>query len=321
MPKKLKILIADFLDGSLAYGLRGLGHVVDEIPDVTREEFLKVLPQYHGVVLRSKFKFGIGEFEIARNLKFIGRGGAGLDGIDLAEADRRGIQVLNAPEGNARAVAEHSLGMAFMLVHNLKRAADEVEHYNWRREENRGSELSSMTVGILGFGHMGREFGELIAGICARTIFYDVDETINPSKGVESVSLEEFKAETDLLSIHIQLTEENVSLINKEYLRGFKNCKYLINTSRGKVVDIPSIIDLLKNKKLDGVALDVLPNERLDTLEKEEKDAFEWLCSSPSAIITPHIAGWSKESYQGISEVLLAKIQKHILQIGGYSDD
>ena len=311
-----RILVADVLHPVIRdlEKIQGVELVVQE--NISEQEFLDMLPEFQGVVLRSKFPFKGEMFERAGNLKFIARGGAGLDGIDLNEAANRGIEIISAPEGNSNAVAEHTLGLTLGLLHRLHKSNLEVMEFIWQREENRGRELAEMVVGILGFGNMGKAFGHLVSPLAKETIAYDIDDSVGPIDGVRFVDFEEFRMKTQILSVHIQLNQENIKLINKEYLKEFTNLKFLVNTSRGKVVALTDILDLLKRAKLDGVGLDVLPIEDMNSLSGDQKELYQSLFDHPMAIVTPHIAGWSKRSFKKIGETLFVKIQNFILQNG-----
>jgi D-3-phosphoglycerate dehydrogenase / 2-oxoglutarate reductase len=310
-----KILIADVLHPLLVDSLRKLPVVIDVVPEIEDDEFLRILPQYHGVVLRSRFKLGPLAFEKAKNLRFIARGGAGIDGIDLESAEKYGIDILTAAEGNSNSVAEHCLGLIFGLIHNLFKSSHEVKQFEWLREENRGIELADLTVGILGYGNMGRALGKIVSPLCKKVIAYDILD-LKPDSGVEMVDLESFRKETQVLSIHIQMSDENRNCLDLNFLSQFRDMKFLINTSRGEVLDLGALETLLGSGKLLGAGLDVLSIEQFNLINSEQKSQLERIFSYPSVVVTPHIAGWSIQSFKKISRVLMLKIQNYILQNG-----
>lgn len=314
--KVWNILVADHLHPSLLQLQDSLPIAFDVKPEITFEETLRVVGKYHGIILRSKFRFGKELFEAASNLNFLGRGGAGLDGIDLDLAREKNIEVINAPEGNANAVAEHTLGMLLSLIHNLHKASLEVMDFKWLREENRGVELKDLVVGILGYGNMGKAFGELVKLLSKETIAFDVDPAVRANRGVRLVDFETLKERAEVLSVHIPLNEENRFLLDSRYFSGFRNLKFLINTARGKVLDLDAAELLLKNEEFRGLGLDVLPVEDFNRVGSDQKIQYERLFHHPKVLVTPHIAGWSIQSFEGISRALSLKIKNHILQNG-----
>ncbi len=311
-----RILIADKLHPCILDLAKEIKVQCDVMEDMDSHGLGEIVHDYHGVILRSKFLFGKDLFDKAKNLKFIARGGAGLDGIDLGEAAKRGVEVVNAPEANSNAVAEHTLGMTLGLLHRLYKSNREVKDFLWIREENRGRELSQMVVGILGYGNMGKAFGKVVQPLAKRTMAFDIDSSIEAVDGVEMVGFEEFCREVQILSIHIHLTDENFQIIDKAYLKGFDQIDFLVNTSRGRVMNLTDIYDLLRREELKGVGLDVLPIENMEKLDQSQKELYKSLFEHPMAIVTPHIAGWSKRSYRKISEILFTKIRNYILQNG-----
>lgn len=284
----------------------------DYRPDIGRAEILEIIPNYEGLMVRSKT--AIDEEIIAKGtrLKMIARAGAGLDKIDLEAASARGIKILNAPEGNRDAVGEQTIGMLLSLLHNVYRADLEVRNYQWRREANRGVELMDKVVGIIGYGNMGKAFAKRLSSFgCKDVIAYDR----RPNQGddyARQVSMDEVFARAEIVSLHIPLDELTFEMVDDDFLDCFVHDIYLLNTARGKVLCLEALQRKMEEGKVLGAALDVLENEKLQTLTEAEKQSFEFLCNSPQVILTPHIAGWTHESFRKINEVLVNKIQQYL---------
>lgn len=303
----MKFLIVDDLHPCIFDDLKKAGIAWDYKPDIEAAEVEKILPDYQGLIVRSKV-FVDDALLGNSQLKVIARAGAGVDNIDEAALAKRGIALINAPEGNCDAVGEHTMGMILSLLNNFRKSKKELLHHQWIREGNRGYELSSLTVGVIGYGYMGKAVCKRLVAFGCKVIVYDKGKISPVHEGIEMVSLEELKKKADILTLHIPLIEGNAHLVNKAFLEGFEKNIWLINTSRGKVVvgkDLPALLD---NGKLRGVALDVWENERPETFSTQEKELFDKLLSYPQVIMTPHVAGWTFESYQRISEVMGRKI-------------
>lgn len=304
-----KILVVDKMHDSLEESFQRIGYQIEYSPDVQKDRAIKLLSSgdYQGAIVRSKIKF-TAEILDRIKIKFIARAGAGVDNIDLESAKRNNIEIFNAPEGNKDAVAEHCMGMILSLLNNLRKADREVRKGVWDREGNRGFELRGKTVGILGFGHMGKCLAEKLRGFSCKVIAYDRSKTGFGNEFVQEVDFDTFKKETEILSIHIQLDQQNHKLIDKYYLEAFHKLYLLINTARGEVLVLKDILEYLKMGKLTGVALDVLENEKLNNLSDEEKAVLSELSGMFNVLFTPHIAGWTFESYKRINEVLASKV-------------
>lgn len=306
-----KVIFIDCVHPILAEKLEKAGYQCDRKTELSRVEILPILKDYEGAVIRSKFKFDTEVFEAAPNLKWIARSGAGMENIDQAEAQNRGVKCFNSPEGNRDAVAEHALGMILCLFNNLKRSDTEVRQGQWNREKNRGLELKGKTVGILGYGYMGEAFAQRLQGFGVKVIAYDKYKSGFSSEIVTEVELDSFLAQTEVLSIHLPLTEETTFMINEKFLNQFTNDLFLINTARGKNVKTADLVSALKSGKVKGACLDVLEYEKLsfEGLKAEElPEAFQYLRQAENVILSPHVAGWTQESYVKLSEVLAEKI-------------
>lgn len=313
---KKSVLIVNKMHSSIVPLLEAIGLNVNYQPGISRKETLNIIDEYEGIIVRSKLNLDAEFFSKAKRLIFIARAGAGLDQIDLSEVKKRNIEVFNAPEGNKDALAEHALGLLLALMHRIVKSDDEVRSGKWLREENRGFELNSKTVGIIGFGHMGRAFAEKLIGLGCKVITYDIKPTLDLPAHVKKASWIDFSKSCDIVSFHVPLSKNNEYLVDDNWINEFKKNIWLINTSRGKVLKLKDLIKNLDSGKVRGAALDVLENEKLDTLSKIEKDLFDNLTKRNNIILTPHIGGWSMESYSRINEVLVSKIENFLLQIG-----
>lgn len=281
---------------------------------VTREEVLAgALAHYSGMVLRSRLTLDAALFDAMPNLKWIARSGAGLDNIDLAEAEQRGVRVISSPEGNATAVGEHAVGQLLALLHKLTRSDRHVRGGGWDREGHRGLELEARTVGIIGFGNMGRSFARCLRGFGCRVLAYDkYTSGFDGEYGVEECSLEAIRQRADVVSLHVPLTAETRGMVNARWLVGFAQPFFLLNTARGEVVNTEAVLDALDSGQLAGAALDVLEFEMrsLEGLAKRPA-ALQRLLEHPLTVLSPHVAGWSVESYFKLSNVLADKILHH----------
>jgi len=278
---------------------------------VTREELLEgALAHCSGVVLRSRLTLDAALFDAMPNLQWIARSGAGLENIDLQAAEARGIQVHSSPEGNATAVGEHAVGQLLMLLHKLAAADRHVREGGWDREDHRGLELEARTVGIIGFGNMGRAFAERLSGFGCRVLAYDkYVQGFDGVHGVEEANLERVLAEADVVSLHVPLTEETKGMVDQEWINGFAFPFFLLNTARGEVIQTEAVLDALDAGEMRGAALDVLEFEKrsLEGLA-ERPAALERLLAHPLTVLSPHVAGWSVESYRKLSDVLANKV-------------
>ena len=309
MPKK--ILFIDSNHPRLHEMLLEKGFVCDLFYDKSAEELKKLIPNYDAIVIRSKFKITKEIIDSAPKLKCIARAGAGMENIDLVAAKAKNIACVNSPEGNCDAVAEQAIGMLLMLFNNLKKADAEVRAGKWLREENRGTELGGKTIGIIGYGNTGSAFAKKLQGFNVNILVYDKYKKNFGNEFVKESTLEEIFEKADVLSLHIPLTEETNYLVNETLIKNFKKNIYIINTSRGKCVNTNDLAKSIESRKVLGACLDVLEYEAVSF---ESVDFFnlplpmQYLLRSDKVILTPHIAGWTKESNIKIAEVLATKI-------------
>ncbi len=302
------ILIVDDIHTIFIEKAVALGYTCDYRPDIKPDQAIDIVGNYGGLLIRSKFQVDKAIIDRAVNLRFICRAGAGMDNIDESYALGKGIRLMNAPEGNSDAVGEHALGMLLSLMNNFNRADAEVRTGRWQREANRGFELKGKTVGIIGYGHMGQSLARKLSGFEVQVIAYDKYKTGFSDKYAREVSMEEIVKHSDVLSLHVPLTDETNGLVDDEYLFYFKKSIFFINTSRGKVVKTQAVLNAIKQGKILGAGLDVLEVEKFPALG--EQPWFEELKQSDKVLLTPHIAGWTFESYRKLSEVLAQKLAK-----------
>ncbi|WP_420385745.1 NAD(P)-dependent oxidoreductase [Roseivirga sp.] len=306
-----KCLIIDDMHESIVPLLAEIGIEVTYAPGISRDEILEAIGDYEGILVRSKTTIDQEFVDHAGKLEFIGRAGAGLDKIDVDYVEARNIEILNAPEGNRDALAEHAVGMLLSLLNKINTSDNEVRNWIWDREGNRGVELSDKTVGIIGYGYMGQAFVQRLRAFDCRVLVYDKFKKGFGTKKVEEVSLEKIFSKADILSLHVPLTSETRGWVNKDFISQFRKDIHLLNTARGEIVPLKDLLELMDSGKVLGAALDVLEKEKFDQLSEEEKDRFENLFSRKNVVLSPHVAGWTFASYKRINEVLVSKIAQY----------
>lgn len=302
------VLIADYVHEHLITSLHQIGYDVKYIPDATARSMQSLLPSLTGLLINSRVVADKALIDASPQLNFIGRIGSGLEIIDVEYATTKGIKVLNAPEGNRNAVAEHAMALLLNLMNNINVAAQQVSRFEWLREQNRGTELSGKTVALIAFGNTGRAFAKLLSSFDVHILAYDKYLPQGWVDGVKLTSLNEIYEQADVVSIHLPLTEETKYFVDQHFLNKFKKPIWLINTARGKVLDTRQLLQALDNKKVIAAGLDVMENEQLHTYTQEEKNVLMNLTGRPNVIVTPHIAGWTHESKLKIAQVLADKI-------------
>jgi D-3-phosphoglycerate dehydrogenase len=309
---KNNILIVDDIHPVFMEMAEAKGYHCDYQPKIKPDEALQIIGNYAGLVIRSKFLLNRQYLDAAKNLRFICRAGAGMDNIDEAYAAEKDITLINAPEGNMDAVGEHAVGLLLALMNNFNGADAQIRNGSWQREPNRGYELKGRTVGIIGYGFMGKSFAKKLSGFEVNVIAYDKYKTGFSDKYAWEVSMEEIVKQSDVLSLHIPLTAETEGLVSDEYLFHFKKPIFFINTSRGKTARVRAVLNAIKQGKILGAGLDVLEVERFPSLAEQEW--FDELRQSGKVILTPHVAGWTFESYRKISEVMGGKLEVFSLE-------
>jgi D-3-phosphoglycerate dehydrogenase len=276
----------------------------------SKQDIEAKIENYQGIVIRSRFKIDASFLDKAINLKFIARVGAGLESIDCEYATAKGIRLIAAPEGNANAVGEHALGMLLSLFNQLNKANTEVKSGQWIREGNRGQELEGKTIGIIGYGNMGKSFAKKLRGFDVTTLCYDILPNVGDANATQ-VSLATLQEQADVVSLHTPWTPETDKMINAAFISTFKKPFWFINTARGNSVVTEDLVAALKTKKVLGAGLDVLEYEKLsfETLfEGEKPAAFDYLLQANNVLLTPHIGGWTVESHQKLAQTIVDKI-------------
>jgi D-3-phosphoglycerate dehydrogenase / 2-oxoglutarate reductase len=307
----MRVLFADSNHSVLHETLIAAGFTCDLFWDKSKEELIELLPTYDALVIRSRFKITKDIIDQATNLKCIGRVGAGMENIDLTYAAQKNIVCLCVPEGNRDAVGEQALGMLLMLLNNLKKADSEVREGIWLRAENRGFEIKGKTVGIIGFGNMGATFAKKLSGFECTILAYDKYKKEFGNQFVTEASLQQVFDESDIVSIHLPLTEETNYLVNQTFISNFKKNFYFINTARGKCVNTEDLVAALQSGKIKGACLDVLEYEStsFEAIEKSDMPApMKYLVKSDKVILSPHIAGWTHESNYKMSKLIAEKM-------------
>lgn len=305
-----RIFICDEMHPSLFEMLGQAGFEYTYQPKARREEILGQIGAYEGLLIRSKTLVDEAFLQYAARLEFIGRAGAGLDLIDREACDAHGIRLFAANAGNADAVGEHATGMLLALMNHIHTADREVREKIWRREANRGTEIGGKTVGLIGYGHNGQAFAQRLSGFGVRVLAYDKYRDRYSDSWAREASMEEIFANADILSLHIPLTDETEHLVRADFIARFAKPFTLINISRGEIVSLADTLAALQSGALTGACLDVLENEKLHQLPAGPDAVFDALAQLPNVIFTPHVAGWSHESYIRINEVLVRQIAR-----------
>lgn len=327
-PETIKILHIDSNHPLLWNQLVQAGFQNEEDFTSTKEEVEAKIQNYHGIVIRSRFKIDKTFLDKATNLQFIARVGAGLESIDCDYATEKNVHLIAAPEGNRNAVGEHALGMLLSLMNKLNRADKLVREGKWIREGNRGYELEGKTVGIIGYGNMGKSFAKKLRGFDVKVICHDILDNVGDENATQ-VSIQELKNQSDVISLHLPWTPETDKMINSEFINSFAKPFWFINTSRGKNVITDNLVEALKSGKILGVALDVLEYEKLSfedlfvSSRAQSRDipaAFQYLLNSENVLLTPHIAGWTFESHEKLAQVIVDKIIDFFKKIEKHSN-
>ncbi len=308
----MKVLLLDSNHPLLKKGLESLGFHCDEDFTSSKKVIEEKIHNYDGIVIRSRFSIDNTFINKASNLKFIARVGAGLENIDITYAQEKDIHLIAAPEGNRNAVGEHTLGMILSLFNKLNKADREIRQGKWLREDNRGIELDGKTVGIIGYGNMGKAFAEKLKGFDVNVICYDIKTNVGDKNALQ-VSLQKLQKEADIISLHTPETPLTINMVNTDFINAFTKPFWIINTGRGKSIITEDLIIALKSGKILGAGLDVLEYEKSSFenlfLDDNLPEAFQYLINANNVLLSPHVAGWTVESHQKLAQTIVDKVQ------------
>ncbi len=310
----MKILHLDTNHPLLIKQLNELGFQNHQEYTALKKDIETIISNYDGIIIRSCFNIDKTFLDAAKNLKFIGRVGAGLENIDCDYAEKKGVILISAPEGNSNAVGEHTLALLLSLFNKLNKADSEIRVGKWLREDNRGLELDGKTVGIIGYGNMGKAFAKKLRGFDVDVLCYDIKANVG-DKNAKQVSLATFQEQVDVVSLHTPQTELTKKMVNSKFIHAFNKSFWLLNTARGKSVVTNDLVSALKTGKILGAGLDVLEYEKasFENLFKNNDEnmpeAFRYLIQAQNVILTPHVAGWTVESKEKLAQTIVDKIK------------
>jgi D-3-phosphoglycerate dehydrogenase / 2-oxoglutarate reductase len=288
--------------------LQDKGYTVIYEPSITYTGLLLIINQAKGLVVTTRLKIDKAMLDKATQLQWIGRLGSGMEKIDEVYAAQKNIKCYSTPEGNRQAVAEHTLALLLNLSKNITKSYEEIKEGFWFRKENTGFEISGKTIGIIGYGNNGSAFANLLQPFGVKVLAYDKYKKDFGNNYVTESTIEQITEQASIISFHVPLTSDTEHMVNATFLGSLQQQPILLNVCRGKIIHTQALITALKNETISGAGLDVLENEKIDQLTNEEQQQLNWLLEQTNVIITPHIAGYSHESFFKMSEVLLQKL-------------
>ena len=294
---------------SIVSQLESLGYNIDYQPEIKRQQLERRIGKYQGLIVRSKTVIDRALLEKTTELQFVARAGAGVDNLEEDAIRERGIHIINAPEGNRDALGEHMVGMLLSILARISEASSSVRMGHWDREGFRGTELAGKTIGIIGCGNMGNAFAQRLSGFGCNILGYDKYNAVDDTVYDKGVDINDLYVVCDIISLHVPLTPETKGFYNYSFFQQFEKPIILLNSARGEILPLKDLVQLIKEEKILGAGLDVFEKEPFNQLSHNQKDIYEYLISSPSVLLSPHVAGWSIESYRRINDVLVGKIK------------